>query len=218
MQSNRLWSHTQIQTQIQTQTSFLTSLPQSPKKQRQLVHHTRRLNPVSEMETSSRKMWYQEKVMSYWKNQNDCMEKTRGEIMVIAVYTCISFPRMAGNFQRKVEDRTLDSLEELAYFYFNISSSFTSIASLLITLLLLTGFLVKSRFCTGLASIFVTVTLLSIILGYSSSMYLVTPSHLHEGLYWAHCVLLSAAAAAALLSVFHTICFLTWLSVREKME
>ena len=216
--SDLLWSHTQIQTQIQTQTSFLTSLHQSPKKQRQLVHHTRRLNPISEMETSSRNLWYQEKVMSYWKNQNDCMEKARGAIMVLAVYTLFIFPRMAGNFKRTVEGRTLDSSEELAYFYFKMSSSFTSIASLLMTLLLLTGFLVKSRFCTGLLSITFLVTLLSMIPGYSSSLYLVTPSQLHERLYLSHCGLLITAAAGALLCVFQAICFLTWLSVREKIE
>ncbi|KAL0005512.1 hypothetical protein SO802_013073 [Lithocarpus litseifolius] len=170
------------------------------------------------METSSRKTWYLEKVMSYWKNQNDCMKKIRGEIMVLAVYTFISFPRMAENFMRKVEDRTLDSSEELAFFYFKISSSLTSTASLLITLLLLTGYLVKSRLCTGLVSIILPVTLLSVTLGYSSSMYLVTPSQLHERLYLAYCVLLITAAAVALFSVFHTICFLTWLSVRERME
>ncbi|KAF3969898.1 hypothetical protein CMV_006343 [Castanea mollissima] len=170
------------------------------------------------METSSRKMWYQEKLMSYWKNRNDGMEKIRGEIMVLAFYAFISFPRMAANFLSKFEGRTLDSDEELAYFYFNVSSSFTSISSLLITLLLLTGFLVKSRFCTGLVSVVIPVTLLSVALGYSSAMYLVTPAHLHEALYLAHCAVLITAAAFALLSVFHAICFLTWLSVRGKVE
>ena len=216
MQSNLSGSHTQIQ----TQTSFLTFTSSKPKKSKGslFITYTRRLNPISEMETSSRKMWYQEKVMSYWKNQNDRMEEARGAIMVLAVYTLIIFPRMTENFKRKVEDRTLDSSEELAYFYFNMSTSFTFIASLLMTLLLLTGFLVKSRLCTGLLSIVYLVTLLSMIPGYSSSLYLVTPSQLHEGLYLSHCALLITAAAGALVCVFQTICFLTWLSVREKME
>ena len=122
-------------------------------------------------------------------------------MVVVTVITTVTFQQAAsppsgvwpqrGNvtcysgYNIKVDAGTsvVGSIDPLYYFYFMIFNAIYFIASVIVTFLLISGFLVKNKMCMGLLTIALCTTLASLIITYITVVSMVTPFSIYASKY-----------------------------------
>ena len=189
--------------------------------------------------TQSRKKWWKNllKHLKYGGNQ---VEENRGYIMVVAtVITIITFQQAASppggvwpqsgnvthyscqNIEVDAGTSVIGSINPLYYFYFMIFNAISFISSVIVTFLLINGFLIKNKMCIGLLTIALCTTLAFLIITDITIISMVTPFSIYTLKYkevfniqeW---VLGSWVVVISLVFLRHLIRFLVWLGRRIK--
>ena len=117
------------------------------------------------------------------------------------------------NIEVDVGTSVVGSIDPLYYFYFTIFIAIYFIASVIVTFLLISGFLVKNKMCMGLLTIALCTTLAFLIITYITVVSMVTSFSIYALKYkevfniqeW---VLGSLVVVISLVFLLHLICFL----------
>ena len=160
-------------------------------------------------------------------------------MVVVTVITTVTFQQAAsplggvwpqsGNvthyssYNIKVDDGTsvVGFINPLYYFYFMIFNAISFIALVIVTFLLISGFLVKNKIFMGLLTIALCTTLAFLIITYITEVSMVTPFSIYALKYkevfnileW---VLGSLVVVISFVFLLHIIHFLVWLGRRIK--
>ena len=189
--------------------------------------------------TQSRKKWWKN-LLKHLKYRSNWVEENRGYIVVVAtMITTITFQQAAcspggvwpqwGNVTRysgyniEVDAGTsvVGSIDPLYYFYFMIFIAIYFIASVIVTFLLISGFLIKNKMCMGLLTIALCTTLAFLIITYITAVSMVTLFSIYtlkykEGFNIQEWVLDSLVVVISLVFLLHLIRFLVWQGRRIK--
>ena len=132
--------------------------------------------------TQSRKKWWKN-LLKHLKYEGNWVEENHDYIMVVAtMITTITFQQVASppgdvwpqsgnvthysgyNIEVDAGTSVVGSIDLLYYFYFVIFNAISFIASVIVTFLLISGFLVKNKMCIGLLTIALCATLAFLII------------------------------------------------------
>ncbi|CAN6575705.1 unnamed protein product [Malus baccata var. baccata] len=112
----------------------------------------------------------------------------------------------------------LGSIQEDDFAFFLRSNTISFLASLSVTLLLVSGFPLHNRLCTWLLSMSMCVTLIFLAQTYLISLLMIVPRHTDSGsfIYFTNISVLSWIALLAMVGLIHTIRFLIWVTKRLR--
>ena len=158
------------------------------------VNNTSELIEITESRNTRWKKWWK-----HLKYQGDWVEENRGSIMIVAtVITTLTFQQTVnppggvwqsgGNVTvSEHENRTvfpgtsvIGSYHEYFYVSFMICNALSFIASVIVTFLLISGFPVKNRFCMGILTIALCITLAFLVIAYIVALDMVTPESVFD--------------------------------------